>query len=233
MTSYDWLILDADGTLFDFHRAEAAALKLTPDQLHIRVPPDIETSYHAINASLWQDFEAGHVQARDIRTQRFKRLFQRLDIKGDPDVFSEAFLANLVQETRFYDGAEALLSKLRDRVGMVLLTNGFADVQHARIARLGLQETFDHVLISEEIGATKPDRAAFDVAFEKMGHPAKERVLIVGDSLSSDIRGGEDYGIDTCWFNPDRRPNPTTVAPTYEIRQLEALPPLVLEERKA
>jgi len=227
LSPYTWLILDADGTLLDFQRAEAAALEETHAQMGLQVPRDFSDSYHAINDSLWQEFEAGTLRAHDVRTERFMRVFKRLGIVGDSNAFSEAFLKNVIRESKFIDGAESLLAELRGRIGLVLLTNGFADVQHARIARLGLHETFDHVIISEEAGVAKPDREIFKIAFEQMRRPDKARVLIIGDSLSSDIQGGLDYGIDACWFNPDHRANTTRLEPTYEIGHLNEVPELL------
>jgi len=227
LTVYTWLILDADGTLFDFRRAEAIALKKTPAQMGLQVPGEFCDAYHAINDSLWRAFEAGTLQAQDVRNQRFKRLLEGLDIAGDSDALSEAFLKNLVRESTFIDGAESLLTELKNRIGLVLLTNGFADVQRARIARLGLGDTFDHVIISEEVGVAKPGRAIFDIAFERMCYPNKANVLIVGDSLSSDIRGGLDYGIDTCWLKTDQRANTTGIEPTYEIGHLNKITELL------
>jgi 2-haloacid dehalogenase len=231
LTPYTWLILDADGTLFDFQRAEAIALKNTPDQMGVQVPGNFSSAYHVINDSLWRDFEAGILCAQDVRSARFRLLFERLNLVGDSNAFSEAFLTNLVQESTFIEGAESLLARLEHRIGLVLLTNGFADVQHARIARLGLEEVFDHVIISEEVGAAKPDRAVFDIVFERMGSPNKGSVLIVGDSLSSDIRGGADYGIDTCWFNPDLQANMTRIGPTFEIRHLSDVADLLFRAK--
>ena len=195
MTFYTWLILDADGTLLDFRRAEALALEKTPIQMGMQVSGGYCDTYHAINDSLWREFEAGTLQAHEVRSQRFKQLLERLDIAGDSYALSEAFLKNLVRESTFIDGAESLLTGLKNRIGLVLLTNGFADVQRARIARLGLGDTFDHVIISEEVGVAKPDRAIFEIVFERMGRPDKADVLIVGDSLSSDIRGGSDLSL--------------------------------------
>lgn len=227
LTSYTWLILDADGTLLDFQRAEALALEKTPLQMGIQVPGNFCATYHGVNDALWREFEAGLLQTHDVRNMRFKRVFERLGIAGDSNAFSEAFLKNLIWESTFIDGAEPLLASLENCVGLVLLTNGFADVQHARIARLGLEDVFEHVIISEEIGVAKPDRAVFDIAFDHMGCPDKSSVIIVGDSLSSDIRGGVDYGIDTCWFNPDQRVNNTGIEPTYEIRHLNEVAKLL------
>ncbi len=220
MTPYTWIIFDADGTLFDFQHAEAIALEKTPAQMGLQVTANFSDIYHAINDALWRSFEAGALRARDVRTERFKQLFERSNIASDSNVFSEAFLKNLIRESTFFEGAESLLARLKNRINLLLLTNGFADVQHARIARLGLGDAFDHVIISEEVGVAKPDRGIFEIAFERMGSPDKGNVLIVGDSLSSDIQGGGDYGIDTCWFNPDSCANTTNIEPTYEIRFL-------------
>ena len=228
MNPYTWLILDADGTLLDFQRAEAVALGNSLIQMGLQVSGDFCDTYHAINDSLWQEFEAGILCAHEIRAKRFMQVFERLGMVGDSNAFSAAFLNNLVRESTFIDGAESLLIGLKNRIGVVLLTNGFADVQRARIARLGLVDTFDHVIISEEVGAAKPDRAIFDIAFERMGRPDKSSVLIMGDSLSSDIQGGLNYGIDTCWFNPDQRANTTGIKPTYEIKHLNDVVDLLL-----
>jgi len=221
LNSYTWLILDADGTLLDFQQAEAAALGKTLIQMGVQVSGDFCDTYHAINDSLWQEFEAGILCAQEVRTQRFMRVFEKLGIAGDSNAFSEAFLKNVVRESTFIEGAKSLLARLENRIGLVLLTNGFADVQRSRIARLQLADRFDHVLISEEVGVAKPDRAIFEIAFERMRRPDKADVLIIGDSLSSDVQGGLNYGIDTCWFNPNQRSNTTGIEPTYEIGHLD------------
>ena len=221
VAAYSWVLLDADGTLFDFRHAEAAALELTPAQMGISVPADYIATFHEINHFLWQSFEAGALTARDVRIRRFERVFQALDLPGDPYAFGEAYLQNLIKESTFLEGAERFLRCAREMAGLALLTNGFADVQHARIKRLGLDDVFEHVIISEEVGSSKPHHGVFDVAFERMGQPDKRTVLMLGDSLTSDIRGGSDYGIDTCWFNPQRCINPTDIEPTYEVRDLD------------
>ena len=103
------------------------------------------------------------------------------------------------------EGAEELLAKLEGEVGLMLITNGLKDVQRSRLAHSTIQHYFSDVIISEEVGSAKPDEGIFNVAFEKMSHPPKADVLIIGDSLTSDIRGGNRFGIDTCWFNPEGR----------------------------
>ncbi len=227
MTRYSWLILDADGTLLDFEAAERRALKRTPEEIGLTVPPAFQETYASVNAELWGAFEQGRIGAWDVRTRRFREVFRRLRLEADPDRFSESFLRNVIHGSTFMHGAEQLLTDLRGRVRLLLLTNGFSDVQRARIERLGLESAFDHVIISEEVGVAKPQRAIFDLALEQMGQPERGSVLVVGDSLASDILGGLSSDLDTCWFNPDREPCPTELRPTYEIVSLEALPSLL------
>ncbi len=105
MTPYRWLILDADGTIFDFQHAEARALQMPPIQMSLRVPPEFANTYHTINDSLWKQFESGELRARDVRHQRFERLFEELALTGDPQAFSEAFLKNPIRESTFLEGA--------------------------------------------------------------------------------------------------------------------------------
>lgn len=225
--TYAWLILDADGTLLDFTRAERLALDRTPEDLGLMVPPGFVAMYESVNVELWASFEQGRIRAKDVRHRRFQEVFRRLGLMGDPDEFSEAFLQNVIHESVFVQGAEQLLTDLRGRVRLLLLTNGFSDVQRARIKRLGLESAFDHVIISEEVGVAKPDPGIFELALERMGRPERERVLVVGDSLASDILGGRNSDLDTCWFNPDRQPCPVELSPTYEIASLDDLPGLL------
>ena len=223
MKFYTWLLFDVDGTLLDFQQAESVALNTTPSQMGVVMPAEYVSTYHQINDSLWRDFEAGALSAQDVRTKRFYLLFKELKIAGDAQAFSEGFLKNLIAASAFFEGTEQVLRKLEGQFRLALLTNGFADVQHARIARLGLGELFDPIIISEEVGAAKPDPAIFDFALERMGGPDRDNVLMIGDSLSSDIQGGWNAGIDTCWLNPASITNETDVVSTYEIKHLREL----------
>ncbi|MCK5826962.1 YjjG family noncanonical pyrimidine nucleotidase [Candidatus Bipolaricaulota bacterium] len=230
MTTYTWLLFDADGTLFDFQGAEDIALRNTPPKMGVVMPSNYASIYHKINASLWKDFEAETLSAQEVRTRRFQWLFEELSIVGDSYTFSETFLKELINATTFLAGAKQLLSRLRQRFNLALLTNGFTDVQHARIEQLEIGDLFDPVVISEEVGVAKPNPAIFDIALTGMGHPDKDSVLMIGDSLSSDIQGGVNAGMDTCWFNPASCANETDVVPTYEINHLNELLTLLATE---
>jgi putative hydrolase of the HAD superfamily len=125
--------------------------------------------------------------------------------------------------TYLIDGAEEVLVKLRPDFGLAIITNGLKDVQRPRFARSSIGKYFDVLIISEEVGAAKPDPAIFDFAFELIGQPSRTEVLIIGDSLTSDMAGGAGYGIDTCWFNPTHLESDPNLNVNYEISDLRQL----------
>lgn len=217
---YRWVLFDADGTLFDYDKAEASALRCTFEQLGCAYEPSYAEAYREINGRLWLDFERDQISSTRLRTRRFELLFQAAEVSCDAEVFSSRYLENLSLQTDLVDGAEDIIRALYGKVGLVLITNGFAEVQRPRLARSAIGHFFDDLVISEEVGAAKPDARIFDVAFERMAGPSKEDVLVVGDSLATDIKGGNDYGIDTCWFNPLRRSNDSGIKARYGIEHL-------------
>lgn len=223
MSQYRWLLFDADGTLFDFDQAETAALVGTFRAFDLQYQPDFARVYREINGQIWRDFELGLIDQDLIRTSRFARLFQSLDLNANPESFSRKYLENLARGTYLIDGAEEVLRQLRPYFDLAIITNGLKDVQRPRFARSPIGEYFHVLVISEEVGAAKPDPAIFEAAFDLIGHPSRKDVLMIGDSLTSDIAGGLGYGIDTCWFNPSNlEPDPNLVV-QYEISDLRQL----------
>jgi YjjG family noncanonical pyrimidine nucleotidase len=221
---YDWLLFDADGTLFDYDKAERSALQQTLEVLGVLFQPHYLTVYGRVNAEMWQAFERGEIAQDQLKLRRFELLSEAIDVPLDPAQFSDTYLLQLGQNAHLIDGAEAMLQALYNQVNMMLITNGLQAVQRSRYALSPLPDYFADIVISEEVGVAKPAPGIFDIAFRKMGNPAKERVLIIGDSLSSDMAGGIHYGIDTCWFNPEGRERGGVVGITYEIRDLAELP---------
>ena len=231
---YDWIMLDADNTLFDYDRAEAVALEEALIAASLPPGQDILETYQRINADIWHEFEQGLITQESLKTERYQRLFDEMGIGADPQAFSALYLDRLARASFLLPEAEHVVRALRTRARLLLITNGLADVQRPRLAASPIADCFDGVVVSEEVGASKPDREIFDVAFAIMGHPARETVLLVGDSLTSDMRGGCDYGIHTCWFNPQAQPRTLDLPIRYEIRQLaELLDILGLEQRHA
>ncbi|MFQ5855629.1 MAG: YjjG family noncanonical pyrimidine nucleotidase [Anaerolineae bacterium] len=220
---YKWILFDADGTLFDYDRAESTALEKTFQQMGHRFESRYTEAYRRINGQIWLDFEQGKISQDRLRVKRFELLFEAVNVESDPLEFSERYLKNLADGSDLIEGAEDTISALYGKVGLVVITNGLKDVQRPRLAKSAIGDYLAEVVISEEVGAAKPDRRIFDVAFSRMGNPKKDEVLIVGDSLTSDIKGGNEYGIDTCWFNPTQTPCYHDVEIQYEISSLSEL----------
>ena len=227
---YDWILFDADGTLFDYCKAQAAALESTFMLRGIPFSGEIIELYSEINEKIWSDFENGRITSDRLRTKRFEILFGTMGIESDTGSFSTSYLSALSSRTDLLDGAQDLLDSISGSTRMVLITNGLKDVQRARVANSSIGHHFEDVVISEETGYAKPDRCIFEVAFDRMGNPGRDRVLMVGDSLTSDIRGGNNYGIDTCWFNPSGKACDQDVRIDYEITRLDELRDII-EER--
>ena len=224
---YSWLLFDADGTIFDYDKAAAAALRQAFEQTGHRFEPRCAEAYRRINGRIWLEFEEGRITQERLRTRRFELLFDDLGVAADPEAMSERYLEHLSRGTDLIDGAETVLERLSRRAEMALITNGLKDVQRRRFARSTIRRFFRHLVISEEVGAAKPDPEIFDEAFRRMGRPPKSQVLMIGDSLSSDIQGGADYGLDTCWFNPRGAPRDRDVEVRYEIGRRGELPGLL------
>lgn len=221
--NYQWLLIDADDTLFDYEMAEADALMAAFADLGLALQPTHAEAYRQINAALWEAFERGEIAQKVLRLERFRRLFDAFGLGVNVEAFSACYLERLGQAGHLLPGAAALLEALSGKIGLALITNGIAAVQRSRLVRSGLERYFDVVIISEEVGAAKPDAAIFDAAFAAMGYPSKATVLMVGDSLTSDIAGGVAYGLDTCWFNPRLKPLPVDLQVCYEIRRLDEI----------
>ena len=218
---YQWLLFDVDNTLLDFDQTEALALESNFAQHGLPFPPEAKQRYHAINHSYWQRLERKEVTPEILRTGRFQDLFDELGVQFDAELFASSYLAQLGQQAPLVDGVMELLRELNGRFHLGIITNGLADVQHPRLEKSGLKPYFSPIIISQEIGISKPNPGIFDAAFVQMDQPAKNEVLMIGDSLSSDILGGINYGIDTCWLNPNGK---TTDLPiTYEIKTLHQL----------
>lgn len=217
---YDWLLFDADGTLFDFEKAESEALAGTFAAYGYPFNGRTTALYHDVNSQIWREFEQGVISQDALRSERFARLFERLNLDSDPHKFSDLYEQNLGMGSYLLPGAEELLAELNGHFQLLLITNGITNVQRPRLAGSTIKDTFSQVIISGEVGFAKPDPQIFDAAFAAMGYPPKKHCLIIGDSLSSDIRGGLNYGIDTCWYNPNSQSAEPSLLPTYEINQL-------------
>lgn len=220
---YEILLMDADGTLLDFDRAEREAFL----QLLVRygLPPEeaLVEEYHQINKECWEALENGEISREEVLTGRFKRFFSLHDCPVDVREAEEFYRVRLGQGFFLLDGAIEILTYLKERYELYIVTNGVAQTQHLRLRESGLEPFFRDIFISEEVGSQKPQKEFFDACFQKIPHGDPEKMLIIGDSLTSDIRGGINAGIDTCWYNPRREVNSKGIRPLYEIEDLAQL----------
>ena len=220
---HPWLLFDADGTLLDYNAAERKALTATFAAAGYSWTDDYANTYRLINGEVWAAFERGELSQPELNRLRFERTLKALDLDTAVDDFADSYLAHLSRTTDLVEGALNVIPELAKQHRLYLITNGIPRVQHGRFGLSPLRPYFEGMVISGEVGHAKPDARIFDAAFEGMGRPPRRYVLIIGDSLSADIKGGLSYGIDACWYNPHGRHRPPGLVPTYEIRDLREL----------
>lgn len=223
---YSWIIFDADDTLFDYDKAEQGAMSQTFQQFDIALSENTINIYRSINGSLFSQFERGEIAIEKLKTERFARLFQELGMPVNSKSFATAYQKNLSQNQHLLPGAEDVIKELSKTFNLIMLTNGLASVQRTRLGDSVIGHFFKDLVISEEEGYSKPSREIFEITFARMGDPPREQVLMVGDSLTSDIAGGNNYGIDTCWYCPKAEPRQPSPA-TYRITSLADLHDIV------
>lgn len=221
---YKTLLMDADETLLDFRRSEGYALERTLAAHGVTMTADIHDAYHAINGELWKQLETGDITRASLKVERFERLFRLVGLVGtDAEAFNAAYMQTLGTTGFMLDGALPLLKDLSARYDVHLITNGTASVQHPRLQHSGMLPYLGSVFISEEIGADKPSEVFFEAVLHALGNPDRRELLVIGDSLTSDIDGGNRMGIDTCWYNPFGATYPAHLTPTMQVASFDEL----------
>ena len=218
----DTIFFDLDDTLLDFTENEHVALCDTLLHFGIADTPENIERYIDINRACWQRLERGEWTREEVLVGRFRELYTELGIDGDPQKTQRYYENRLSMEGSYIDGAERLLSSLREKYRLYAVTNGTAKVQSGRIAITGVDKYLDGIFISEHIGHDKPQVEYFDAVFKVIGGK-RENAIIVGDSLTSDIRGGINAGIRTVYYNPKGLLNKTGIHPDYEIGSFDEL----------
>ena len=221
------VFLDLDDTLFDFHRAEAIAIRTAMKKMGIEPTEDTVKRYSEINLSCWKKLERGEMDSDQVLHTRFALLFSELGVDYSPEEAQKIYEYELGSHYFYLDGAEELLENIYKRYDLYITTNGITVVQSRRIADSGIAKYFKDIFISQEIGYNKPQKEYFDSIFKTIDGFKKEEAIIIGDSLSSDILGGINAGIKTCRYNPNRLPNAENIIPDYEIQNLSELPALL------
>lgn len=223
MQKYKTLLFDVDDTLLDFGATEKLALKLLLEEQGIEATEEIEALYKKINSRLWLSFEEGNVSRDAVVNSRFAELFAELGREGVGPELESRYRAYLDEGHDMLEGALELITNLHNQFDLYIVTNGVSRTQYRRLTDSGLLPYFKGIFVSEDTGYQKPMREFFEFVFSRIPGITAEETMIVGDSLTSDIKGGNLAGIDTCWFNPALKPNRTEIAPTYEIHHLAEL----------
>ncbi|WP_090633772.1 YjjG family noncanonical pyrimidine nucleotidase [Neobacillus massiliamazoniensis] len=223
MKKYKTLFFDVDDTLLDFGAAEKVALRLLFEEQKIPLTTEIETHYKKINQDLWKSFEDGKLTRDVVVNTRFSILFKEYGQEVDGALLEKKYRSYLEEGHEFVNGAFELITDLQHQYDLYIVTNGISKTQDKRLRDSGLFPLFKRIFVSEDTGFQKPMKEFFDYVFARIPNFSAEQALIIGDSLSADIKGGQLAGLDTCWFNPEMKPNKTKLIPTYQIQKLEEL----------
>ncbi|MBJ3813549.1 pyrimidine 5'-nucleotidase [Shimwellia pseudoproteus] len=223
---WDWVLFDADETLFTFDAF--SGLQRMFNDYSVTFTNDDYQAYQAVNKPLWVDYQNGAISASQLQLRRFESWAERLNVA--PGDLNSAFLNAMAEICTPLPGAVSLLNALKGQAKLGIITNGFTALQQIRLTRTGLRDMFDLLVISEQVGVAKPDRKIFDYALEQMGNPPRDRVLMVGDTAESDILGGINAGLATCWLNAHGRALPDGITPTWQVATLAELEQLLCKQ---
>ena len=222
--TYNFLLFDLDHTLLDFDAAEDVALTQLLKEEGVADIQAYKDYYVPMNKSLWKDLELKKIRKQELVNTRFSKLFSHFGIEKDGVYLAERYQFFLAQQGQVFSGAMELLDSLIDRgYELNAATNGITKIQTGRMAQSGLAPYFNQVFISEQLQTQKPDTLFYEKIGQQIAGFSKEKALMIGDSLTADIQGGNNAGIDTIWYNPHHLVNMTQAHPTYEVDSYQAL----------
>ena len=221
---YPYLLFDADDTLFDFSKASSRAFSIMCQSNHIPDTPAVYQLYHDINAVLWDSFDRGEITKTFVTHERYVRFLKALDLNRNPSKCNHDYLTALGQVVFPLPYAEAVCHTLAERGHrLYIVTNAVASVQRSRLKNCTFGDLFIDAFISEEAGASKPDKAYYDYVCTRIPAITAENTLVIGDSLTTDIQGANNAGLPCCWFNPTRKSASCDFTIDYEIHDLRQL----------
>lgn len=224
------ILWDVDGTLLDFKAAESAAVKSLFSEFGMGDCTDEMVSrYSSINDSMWRKLERGEISKQEALVTRFEIFFK--EAGADPglaEAFNSKFQHRLGDTIVLKDNCLNIIRALRGKVRQYVVSNGTVIAQSKKLRLSGIGELMDGVFLSEKLGAEKPDLAFFDRIFSEIGEASRSSTMIIGDSLTSDIQGGMNAGIRTCWYNPEGLPLPVGYRIDEQIRNLREVIPLLV-----
>lgn len=230
MAKYNCIMMDIDNTLLDFDAAERKALLETLQQFSLPCDEAAVSRYHEINSSLWGELNKGKIRRDKLVVERFDRFVKEIGAAAKATELNRAYTEHLATHADVIPGAEEALQELAEVATMIAVSNGTESVERGRLKLSGFEKYFDDIFVSEAVGVSKPNPKIFQMAMRKLGIEHSDKVLVVGDSLSADIQGGVNAGLDTCWVNMNGMENESGLTPTYEVKALSELYPIVMEE---
>lgn len=216
-----YILLDLDDTILDFHKAEAAALKATLEHFDIEPNDTAIARYSEINAAQWKKLEKGELTREQVKLHRFELFFAELGICCNAEDARTYYENRLAVGHYFMPGAEKMLKEISERYALYLVSNGTTLVQNGRIESAGIAPMFQKIFLSEAIGYVKPQKEFFDACFAEIPDFDPTQAIILGDSLTSDIQGGINAGVRTCWYNPTGTSRREDIIPDFEIGSLD------------
>lgn len=223
----EFLFLDLDDTILDFHKAERLAIAKTFREFDLEPTDAVLNRYHEINKLHWQRLERGEITRDQVLVGRFQMLFDELGKHADPEQIARSYEHNLSIGHYYLPGAREAVDALQGHYRLFLASNGTASVQHSRLTSAGLYPCFEQVFVSQDLGFNKPAKEFFDACAARIPGYDAGKAMMVGDSLTSDILGGIHAGMRTCWVNPAHKQAPENIRPDYEIESLSQLPALL------
>lgn len=225
----EYIFFDLDETLLDFNRAEKEAVAFALSNFGIEPTEKTLLRYSKINLSQWKLLEQGKITLPEVKIGRFELLFKELSSDASAKAAAEFYENNLAEGAYPLFGAEDTLKALQSGFRLFLVSNGTAEVQERRLEKTGFGKYFEKIFVSEEIGFFKPDKRYFESCFAAIDGFEKEKAVMVGDRLTSDVLGGKNAGIRTVWLNRYGEKNETEIVPDYEISDISDLPKLIEE----
>lgn len=227
---YRFALFDADNTLLDFTRAEHDALCQCLAARSLPTDENTVSLYSSINDGHWKRLERGETTRDRLKVDRFADFYAAVGYEGDPSLMAHDYEETLSYQPHLLDGALELIQGLYGKCELYIVTNGLATVQKRRFGSCPLAPYFKHCFISEEMGCAKPEKRFFDLVAAAIPQFDPSAAIVIGDSLSSDIQGGINAGLDTCWYDPAGKPAPDGMAITYTVRDLAAIKDVILGE---
>ncbi len=220
---YEFLLFDADHTLFDFNKSEYFALKNALDFYSLPSTNDVIERYSVINIKYWKMLERGEIDKKSLMLARFVEFAKEYGFEDKAEVLSDLYMTNLAREAHLFEGALEMVEKLSKKYRLFIITNGVKSTQDGRFGISPITKYFEKIFISEVIGAEKPSKVFFDAVENGIEGYSREKAIVIGDSLSSDIKGALNAGIDCIWYNPIKKEAPEGWQITHIVESFDEI----------